>query len=126
MIEILASVLVNNPVIAPALGGNGSGQHEWPRYRGADRCVRPLSLQDVATLAQALKAVPLAAGASSILMPGERGFAEAAAREAGGIPLPRARWRGWPSLPKIRRRPAIAAGINGRTNAREKKKTKGG
>jgi ureidoglycolate dehydrogenase (NAD+) len=43
--------------------------------------------QDVADLARALKAVPLAAGTASILMPGERGFAEAAARQASGIPL---------------------------------------
>jgi len=91
MIEILVSVLVNNPVIAPALNGNGAG-----RMNGLAIAVQIDALgvsdrfaQEVTNLAQALKASPLAAGTSSILMPGERGFAEAAAREAGGIPLPR-------------------------------------
>lgn len=90
MIEILASVLVNNPVIAPALSGKGTGRMnglaiavQIDAFGGSDRFA-----QDVANLAQALKAVPLAAGVSSILMPGERGFAEAASREASGIPLP--------------------------------------
>lgn len=91
MIEIMVSVLVNNPVIAPALRGHGSG-----RMNGLAIAVKIDALsasdhfaQQVAELARALKAVPLATGTSSILMPGERGFAEAAARETGGIPLPR-------------------------------------
>lgn len=90
MIEILASVLVNNPVIAPALAGKGSGRMnglaisvQIDAFGATDRFTR-----DVAQLAQALKAVPLVAGASAILMPGERGFAEAAVREARGIPVP--------------------------------------
>lgn len=89
MIEILVSVLVNNPVIAPALSGKGAGRMnglaisvQIDAFGGPDRFA-----QDVAHLAQTLKAVPLAAGTSAILMPGERGFAEAAARRAAGIPL---------------------------------------
>lgn len=90
MIEILVSVLVNNPVIAPALTGKVSGRMnglaiavQIDAFGQSDRFP-----QDVAHLAQALKAIPLAAGTSSILMPGERGFAEAASRRTGGIPLP--------------------------------------
>ena len=89
MIEILASVLVNNPVIAPALSGGGGGRMnglaiavQIGAFGEPDRFA-----QDVAHLAQALKAVPPAAGTTSILMPGERGFAEAASRRINGIPL---------------------------------------
>jgi LDH2 family malate/lactate/ureidoglycolate dehydrogenase len=90
MIEILASVLVNNPVIAPALTGGGSG-----RMNGLAIAVQIDAFGqsdqfgcDLNHLVQALKAVPLATGVGSILMPGERGFAEAASRRASGIPLP--------------------------------------
>lgn len=90
MIEILVSVLVNNPVIASALSGKGSG-----RMNGLAIAVRIDSFgtaqqfpKEVSHLAQVLKAAPLAAGTSAILMPGERGFAEAASRRAHGIPLP--------------------------------------
>ena len=89
MIEILASVLVNNPVIAPALTGGGSGRMNGlaiavkiDAFGQSDRFGR-----DVSNLVQALKAAPLAAGATSILMPGERGFGQAASRRASGIPL---------------------------------------
>jgi ureidoglycolate dehydrogenase (NAD+) len=90
MIEILVSVLANNPVIALVLSGKGAGRMnglaiavQIDAFGRSDRFA-----QDVAQLVQALKAVPPAAGTASILMPGERGFAEAAAREANGIPLP--------------------------------------
>ena len=89
MIEILASVLAGNPVIAPALTGNGAGRMnglamsvQIDAFGGTDRFT-----SDVAQLAQALKVVPLAAGTSAILMPGERGFAEAASRRTNGIPI---------------------------------------
>jgi ureidoglycolate dehydrogenase (NAD+) len=89
MIEILASVLVNNPVIAPALTGGGAGRMnglalavQIDAFGQSDRFGR-----DVIHLVQALKAAPLAAGATSILMPGERGFGQAASRRASGIPL---------------------------------------
>jgi ureidoglycolate dehydrogenase (NAD+) len=89
MIEILASVLVNNPVIAPALTSGGSGRMnglaiavQIDAFGQSDRFGR-----NVIHLVEALKAAPLAAGATSILMPGERGFAEAASRRASGIPL---------------------------------------
>lgn len=89
MIEILVSVLVNNPVIAPALAGKGAG-----KMNGLAIAVRINAfgetdnfMTDVAQLANAVKAVPAAAGITSILMPGERGFTEAAARRTSGIPL---------------------------------------
>lgn len=89
MIEILASVLVNNPAIAPALTGRGAG-----RMNGVAMALQIDAFgapdgfaANVAQLTHALKAMPLAAGTSAILMPGERGFAEAAARRASGVPL---------------------------------------
>ena len=75
--------------IAPALTGKGAGRMnglamsvQIDAFGGTDRFT-----SDVAQLAQALKVVPLAAGTSAILMPGERGFAEAASRRTNGIPI---------------------------------------
>jgi ureidoglycolate dehydrogenase (NAD+) len=89
MIEILTSVLVANPVIAPTLEKSGSGTMNGltiavqvdafgalDRFRG-----------EVARLATVLKGVPRAADTATILMPGERGFATAASRQVDGIPL---------------------------------------
>lgn len=90
MIEILASTLINNSVVAPALTGGAGGRMngiaiavQIDAFGQSDRFG-----ENVMHLAKALKAVPLAAGTASILMPGERGFAEAASRRARGIPLP--------------------------------------
>lgn len=89
MIELLASVLVNNPVIAPALAGQGAGRMNGLVIAVQIDAFGPMDhfTGEVAQLTRALKAVPKAAATSSILMPGERGFAEAASRHAGGIPL---------------------------------------
>jgi ureidoglycolate dehydrogenase (NAD+) len=90
MIEILTSVLVSNPVIAPALTGGGAGRMNGLAIAVQINAFGQLDRfrSEAERLAQALKAVPLAAGTASILMPGERGFAEAASRRANGIPLP--------------------------------------
>ena len=90
MMEILVSVLVNNPVIAPALNRNTraakmNGLAIAVQINAIDKTDR--FTQNVADLMLALKAVPLAAGTASILMPGERGFAEASSRRTHGIPL---------------------------------------
>ena len=89
MIELLVSVLVNNPVIAPALTGRGAGRMNGLAIAVQINAFGPAHqfTTDVSQLAQELKAVPMASGTSVILMPGEHGFAEAASRRANGIPL---------------------------------------
>ena len=89
MIEILTSVLVANPVIAPALEKSGSGTMNGLAIAAQVNAFGALDhfRSEVERLAAALKGVPRAADTAKILMPGERGFATAAARRADGIPL---------------------------------------
>lgn len=89
MIEVLSSLLVGNPLIARALAGDQKGA-----FNGL---ALALSLQafgdvaafrrDIADLRAAIKALPKAEGVSEILLPGERGYANAALAEAQGIAL---------------------------------------
>jgi len=90
MIEILTSVLVGNPVIAPALEKSGSGTMNGLAIAVQVDAFGALDhfRAEVERLAAALKGVPRATDTAKILMPGERGFATAAARETEGIPLP--------------------------------------
>jgi ureidoglycolate dehydrogenase (NAD+) len=89
MIEILTSVLVANPVIAPALEKSGSGTMNGLAIAVQVDAFGALDhfRGEVVRLATALKGVPRAADTATILMPGERGFATAASRQADGIPL---------------------------------------
>lgn len=89
MIEILTSVLVANPVIAPALEKSGSGTMNGLAIAVQVDAFGTLDhfRGEVVRLATALKGVPRAADTAAILMPGERGFATAAARQTDGIPL---------------------------------------
>lgn len=93
MVELLASLLSGNPIIADALQKSGEG--------GKHRQNALVIAIDIATfvdpaefggqvqrLAGALKALPLAADAVNILMPGERGYLAMIERAATGIPLP--------------------------------------
>lgn len=93
MVEILASLLSGNPLVADALQKTGEG--------GKHRQNAMLIAIDIATfvdmaefgsqvqrLVGALKALPLAAGSVNILMPGERGYLAMIERSASGIPLP--------------------------------------
>ena len=89
MIEMLASVLVGNPLIATALAGNAKGS-----FNGLAMALnieafgdRATFLQDVAALGLAIKGLPKAAGVDEILLPGERGYAAAASAAANGIAL---------------------------------------
>ena len=90
MIEIIVSLLVANPVIAPALeGARTAGMNGMALAMRVGAVSRLAPFQsEVDRLAAALKGLPLAAGVESILMPGERGFDTAAKRRQGGVPLP--------------------------------------
>lgn len=89
MIEVLASVLVSNPLIAAALaeggdpGGNGLVVALDPSAFG-DRF-----LFDIDRLHDAIKSLAPAAGLDSVYLPGERGFDEMKRRLSVGIPLVR-------------------------------------
>lgn len=88
MIEVLASVLVSNPVISRVLSG------EKGAMNGAAMAIKIGAFTDadtfatqIADLAGRLKALPKAPGTDEILMPGERGFRLAEARQREGIPI---------------------------------------
>ena len=87
MIEVLASVLVGNPLIAIALtegrdpGGNGLVAVLDPSAFGEDFAF------EVDRLAAAIKGLPPADGSYGVYLPGERGFEEMERRSDAGIPL---------------------------------------
>jgi ureidoglycolate dehydrogenase (NAD+) len=88
MIEILASVLVGNPLITMALregiepGGNGIVVALDPSAFGAAEQF-PIGVTDLAAAIKALE--PMAGGA--VLLPGERGDGERRRRLADGVPV---------------------------------------
>jgi len=89
MVEVLCSLSVANPVIAPALAGTAKG-----RMNGLAIALDPAALSgedgfadEVRTLGEAIHALPPAPGVEAVLLPGERGFATAARRRAEGVPL---------------------------------------
>lgn len=88
MIEILASVLVSNPVISEALSGRSASMNglamalNVQTFSDADVFAR-----QTAELVASIKGLPAARGTEAILMPGERGFAMTEARKRDGIPL---------------------------------------
>jgi ureidoglycolate dehydrogenase (NAD+) len=96
MIECLASLAIGNPLIAAALAGNG-GDSE---LNGIAIAVDLAALGDLGAftsevdkLHDAIAALPRADGVDRILLPGERGDAIKAAREAAGIPVARGTWK---------------------------------
>ena len=95
MIELITSLAVSNPIIARALEGTADGTRH--RQNGLALAIDLRRFGDPATfraevdrLVASLKALPGAAGAGEILMPGERGGRTLAERLRTGIPLPRA------------------------------------
>jgi ureidoglycolate dehydrogenase (NAD+) len=88
MIEVLASVLVSNPVISEALSGRSATMNglamalNIQAFADADVFAR-----QIAELVVSIKGLPAARGTEAILMPGERGFAMADQRSRDGIPL---------------------------------------
>ncbi|HKC33498.1 MAG TPA: Ldh family oxidoreductase [Xanthobacteraceae bacterium] len=95
MIELITSLAVSNPIIARALEGTADGTRH--RQNGLALAIDlrrfgdPVTFRaEVDRLVASLKALPGAAGAGEILMPGERGGRTLAERLRTGIPLPRA------------------------------------
>src|SRR5690606_16477369 len=91
----LVSLFLANPLIAPNLGGGGTGY----RQNGLAAVVDIAAFTDpdsyraeVDALARGLKALPRAHGVDEIHAPGERGDGLLARREAAGIPLPAGAW----------------------------------
>ena len=89
MIEVLTSVLISNPLITPALLGNGTGA-----FNGVAIAINVNAFgdpqafhRDIAKLGHTIKALPRAEGVTGILLPGERGYAVAANAEAEGVML---------------------------------------
>lgn len=89
MIEVLTSVLANNPLISVALS---TGRD--PGANGLAVALDPSAFScksfsaDVTALAEAIKALPIASGTDRVLLPGERGFDEAERRRVEGITVP--------------------------------------
>lgn len=89
MIEVLGSVLVANPLIAPALSGVGKGS-----FNGITIALNVQAFGDLGDfhqgmveLGHAIKNLPRAEGVSEILLPGERGAASARSTSIDGIAL---------------------------------------
>jgi ureidoglycolate dehydrogenase (NAD+) len=89
MIEVLCSVLLDNPNIAPALaGGEGGG------FNGLVIAIDPAAFGDasafvdqVRQLADAIHGLDPAPGFSEVLLPGERGHRTEVERRAAGVPV---------------------------------------
>jgi ureidoglycolate dehydrogenase (NAD+) len=96
MIECLASLLAANPVIAPALNGAGGTNMNGVAIALDVSAFGPEAefRAEVDALAEAVAAQPTAPGTDRLLMPGERGLAEAERRAREGIPLPPGTLRG--------------------------------
>jgi ureidoglycolate dehydrogenase (NAD+) len=97
MIECLASLTVGSPLISLALAG---GLAEDPFLNGVAIAVDLAALGDLETfttevdrLGDAITGLPRAAGVDRILLPGERGDAILAEREANGIPVAAGTWK---------------------------------
>jgi ureidoglycolate dehydrogenase (NAD+) len=75
MIEVLASVLVANPIISTALDGSGKAAFNGVAVAIDIRAFGNVAQfhDDVAKLAAAIKSLPTAEGVDEILLPGERG-----------------------------------------------------
>jgi ureidoglycolate dehydrogenase (NAD+) len=97
MIECLASLAVGNPLISLALQSGGFAEN--PVLNGVAIAVDLTALGDLAAfegevdrLGDALSGLPRAEGVDRIYLPGERGDAVLAQREAAGIPVPASTW----------------------------------
>jgi ureidoglycolate dehydrogenase (NAD+) len=91
MFQCLTSIMANNPLITPALYGQEKGHVQNSVVAAIDIGL----FTEVATFKSevdetidSLKALPKAAGASDILMPGEPEYRTLDDRTRNGIPLP--------------------------------------
>jgi ureidoglycolate dehydrogenase (NAD+) len=88
MIEVLASLLIGNPVISEALSGRAAAMNGLAMALNLRAFGDPERFaQGIAALVGSLKALPKARDTDEILMPGERGFRVSEARERDGVPL---------------------------------------
>jgi ureidoglycolate dehydrogenase (NAD+) len=106
MIECLSSLVAGNPVIAPALGGAGGIRMNGTAIALDIAAFGPADAfrAEVDVLAEAVAAQPRAEGTERLLLPGDRGEAEAERRRRDGIPLP-------PGTVKALAAAAAAAGL---------------
>lgn len=91
MFQCLTSQMANNPLVVPALQGQGKGHNQNSIVAAIDIGL----FTDLASyqagideLIDSLKALPKAEGVNDILMPGEPEFRTLEERTAHGIPLP--------------------------------------
>ncbi len=104
MIEVLASVLVGNPILSEALSGRKAPMNGLAMALNQAAFGDPERFaHDIAALVRSLKALPKATGTEDILMPGERGFRLSETRLRDGIPL---------ASGTVSRLQAVAAGLN--------------
>ncbi|MEZ4659931.1 MAG: Ldh family oxidoreductase [Caldilineaceae bacterium] len=91
MFQCLTSLMANNPLLVPALQGEGKGHNQNSVVAAIDISfftdLSEFKSQMDAQI-EALKALPRAAGFDAILMPGEPEFNTLAERSQNGIPLP--------------------------------------
>ena len=88
MIEVLASVLVSNPVISTVLSGGKGAMNGAALAIKVEAFGQPdVFAGHIAELARQLKALPKAPDTDEILMPGERGFRLSQERMKNGIPV---------------------------------------
>lgn len=90
MIEILCSLLVGNPNIAPALSGGEAGG-----FNGMVLAIDPAAFGDqaaflaqVGDLARAIHGLEPVTESGKVMLPGERGHADEVARRRDGVSIP--------------------------------------
>jgi LDH2 family malate/lactate/ureidoglycolate dehydrogenase len=98
MIECLSSLLLSQPRIAPDLESWAIGDDPFLNGSVVAINVGAFGSQDVfereaERLGTAIAALPRAKGVDRIMLPGERGDAIRAEREANGIPVPQGTWQ---------------------------------
>ena len=98
MIECLCSLALSNPRVAPTLMSDDKSDN--PFLNGVAIAVDVGAfgdferfVEEADQLGDAIVALPKAEGIDRILLPGERGDAVRAEREAKGIPIPRGTWQ---------------------------------
>src|SRR5262249_33410557 len=97
MFELMTSVLVGNPIVAPfhakAPGGRKHRQNAAMLSIGSARVGDPDSFKSlVDETVEAIKAMPPAEVGAEVLLPGERGARTFAQRRKDGIPIPAPTW----------------------------------
>jgi ureidoglycolate dehydrogenase (NAD+) len=98
MIECLSSLLTGNPRLAPDLEDRSIEDNPFLNGTVIAVDVAAFGSQEMfeceaERLGKAIAALPRAKGVDRILMPGERGDAIRAEREAAGIPIPKGTWQ---------------------------------